>query len=415
MEKRANIYRFINRLKIKSIDDMQTLAEAKLNPLRHRLSAEAKKRLGWMYIIHYECQENITLAAKKIGLSRTWLSTLHSEWERNNRDSRILEPESRAPRGTLNRRRIPKAIEDKIIKTRKKYQTWGKEKIVARLKNRQGIEVGASTVNRYLHKHGLINPRLSHKNKMAWRNKKGETSIRQKIKMRPPKIIKDYKPGALIEKDLKFVAKPCQANRFNPFQIQGNFWFQHSLIDSFTRVRALGLADDSESITAARAQTALASRLPFPIASMNTDSGSENGGAFETCLKQKDIIHFFSRTGTPTDNPRVERSHLTDDLEFYKKGNRFQDFSEQEQALAKWERIYNYERPHQALGYLTPIEFYELWKKDPKEAYAIKDKYQSYLERQRKRLSGSRRIKKKEQVEQLMNQIDKKLSQKSNH
>ncbi len=414
MEKHANIYRFINHLRIKSTDDMQTLAEAKLNPLRHRLSAAAKKRLRWMYIIHYGCQSNVALAAKKIGVSRTWLSLIHSQWERNNRDPLTLEPESRAPHQTINRQRIPKAVEDKIIETRKEYQTWGKEKITARLKNRFEIEVGASTVNRYLHKHGLINLRLSHKNKIAWRNKSGEDSIKQKIKMRPPKIIKDYKPGALIEKDLKFVVKPDQSGRLNPYQIQGNFWFQHSMIDSFTRIRALGLTRDSESITAVKAQTAMASRLPFPVASMNTDSGSENGGAFESGLKQNDIIHFFSRTGTPTDNPRVERSHLTDDLEFYKIGNRFQDFNEQKQALEEWERVYNYERPHQALGYLTPMEFYKLWKKDSAQAYAIKDKYQSYLERQRKRLGSARRIKKKEQIEQLMNQINKKLSQKTN-
>jgi len=27
------------------------------------------------------------------------------------------------------------------------------------------------------------------------------------------------------------------------------------------------------------------------------------------------------------------------------------------QALLKWEKVYNTIRPHQALGYLTPLEF----------------------------------------------------------
>lgn len=30
--------------------------------------------------------------------------------------------------------------------------------------------------------------------------------------------------------------------------------------------------------------------------------------------------------------------------------------------LQRWEEIYNTIRPHQALGYLTPLEFIERWK-----------------------------------------------------
>ena len=81
-------------------------------------------------------------------------------------------------------------------------------------------------------------------------------------------------------------------------------------------------------------------------------------------------------------------------------------------ALEKWEYIYNYVRPHQALGYLTPMEFYRLWKVNPQKAYEIAEKYQAYLKRQRIRLANSRRIKKREQIEKLMQFIDAKLNQK---
>ena len=49
-QKYANTKRFYE-LTNKSIDIMQTKAENKLNPLKHPLSDEAKKRLKWMYII----------------------------------------------------------------------------------------------------------------------------------------------------------------------------------------------------------------------------------------------------------------------------------------------------------------------------------------------------------------------------
>jgi len=153
--------------------------------------------------------------------------------------------------------------------------------------------------------------------------------------------------------------------------------------------------------------------LPFAIASINTDNGGENGKAFKEQLRQDDIIHFYSRTGTPTDNPRVERSHLTDDNEFWKRGHNYRRFDEQKKALSKWEYVYNYIRPNQALGNLTPIQFYKLWKENPNKAYTIKDKYKQYLEKQRKRQSTARRLKNKNQMEKLMNFIDAKLTPKT--
>lgn len=67
-------------------------------------------------------------------------------------------------------------------------------------------------------------------------------------------------------------------------------------------------------------------------------------------MQEKQVFHFYSSVGTPTDNPRVERSHLTDDVEFYKRGNIHKTFDEQERALQQWEHTYNYIRPHQGLG-----------------------------------------------------------------
>jgi len=96
-----------------------------------------------------------------------------------------------------------------------------------------------------------------------------------------------------------------------------NFYLQHTTIDSFTRVRVLGLSENSEAATAVAVQKKNISRFPFPIACMNTDNGSENEGQFNQYLKDNDIVHFFSRSATPTDNPRVERSYLSDDKEFY--------------------------------------------------------------------------------------------------
>jgi len=402
----ANINRFYELIN-KSIDIMQSKAENKLNPLKYPLSGEAKKRLKWMYIIHFECGGKIAGAARRVGVSRQWLSKIHSNWIKSDKEPRSLEPESKTPKNTDKRNRINKTIEDKIIEVRKEYH-WGKDKLATVLDRDHGLIVGASTINRYLDKHGLLDVKISKRIKTAHRNK-----IEQKQKCRPPKEIKDYKPGALVEKDMKFIVKRGKFINPKGYRAKENFWYQYTVIDSFTRMRTIGLAQDSESKTAVAVQEECEKKFPFLIACANTDNGSENEKEFDNYLNDNKIVHFYSRSGTPTDNPRVERSHLTDDLEFYKHGNICRTFERQKQKIAEWEHTYNHTRPHQALGNLTPMEFYALWKNNPVKAYKIAEKWKNYLKKQNKRLANSRKMKNREKIAKLMDQIDKKLA-KSN-
>lgn len=392
---------------------MTTKAEQILNPCRYALSEEARKRLRWLYLLYYERGGNVTRAARQIGLSRQWLSTLKATFERSGKDPKRLEPDSRVPHHTDNRKRITHEVEQKIIEVRDGTPGWGKEKVARILKRAHRITVGASTVNRYLKKHHRINPKISEKNAQAWarknaREQTGQPSFR--VKYRPPMAIKDLAPGALIEKDMKFIVKSGRFVNPDKHKAKENFVYQHTMIDSFTRMRAVELVEVADSATAAEAHTRAAARFPFPIACENTDNGGENGRDFSDALQSMDVFQFYSSVGTPTDNPRVERSHLTDDQEFYHQGNSGLPYTEQSARLLVWERRYNEERPHQSLGYLTPMEFYALWKRDPEAAHAITRKWQGYLLRQRKRLASARRLKRQEQVEALMKFIDAKLN-----
>lgn len=329
---------------------MQTQSNKILNPFNCRLSKEARKRLRWLYICYYECADNVTKASNKIGVSRQWLSTIKSAFERHNKDPRSLEPRSKAPH-RRNRNRIPQETEKMIIATRDIYPYWGKEKISHILKRDYSMSVHPSTVNRYLKKHGRVDPKISKKNFIAWKKKKQRegTATLLKVKHRPPRVLKDYAPGALIEKDMKFVLKMGQFTNCEKYKAKENFYYQHTEIDSFTRMRTIELVKDAGSGAALSAHIHAIKRFPFEVAAINTDNGGENGKEFSRALQEQLVFHFYSSVGTPTDNPRVERSHLTDDVEFYKRGNMHKTFEEQQAALKKWEHTYNYIRPHQAL------------------------------------------------------------------
>jgi len=396
----------IKEVKNNLIKSMQTRAEKLLNPNNYHLSVEAKTRLRWLYMLYYEKQGNVTRAANKTGISRQWLSKIKSIFEKNNRDPRSLEPQSKAPHNTSKRNRIAESTESRILEIRDKYG-WGKEKISASLFTEYKIKVHPNTVNKYLHIHKRIYPKLSLKNIKAFADKKQREAenIIFKVKYRPPSKIKDYAPGALVEKNMKYVLKMGKNGLSKE-----DFWYQHRALDSFTRIRASELTENPDSQEATQAYQEMKIRFPFTIACFNTDNGSENEKEFSDKLQQENVFHFYSNAGTPTDNPRVERSFLSDDLEFYQRGGLCQDFQEQKQALRKQDELWNWKRPHQALAYLSPMQFYQLWKENPEAAYRIVEKWQSYLRKQRIRQAQSRKIKRKEQIEALMNFIDAKLA-----
>ena len=55
----------------------------------------------------------------------------------------------------------------------------------------------------------------------------------------------------------------------------------------------------------------------------------------------------------------VERARRTHTEEFYEVTESSFDLYELREELVEWERVYNTVRPHQALGYVTPLKFLE--------------------------------------------------------
>ena len=67
------------------------------------------------------------------------------------------------------------------------------------------------------------------------------------------------------------------------------------------------------------------------------------------------IRHVYIKARTPQLNGKVERSHRTDQQEFYQLLS-YKGDVDLEQRLAEWERFYNYDRPHGAFAGKTPYE-----------------------------------------------------------
>jgi transposase InsO family protein len=67
------------------------------------------------------------------------------------------------------------------------------------------------------------------------------------------------------------------------------------------------------------------------------------------------IRHVYIKPRSPRLNGKVERSHGTDDTEFYQLLD-YTDDQDLNAKLAEWENFYNLHRPHKRLRGRTPYE-----------------------------------------------------------
>ena len=76
------------------------------------------------------------------------------------------------------------------------------------------------------------------------------------------------------------------------------------------------------------------------------------------------ITHYFSHPYTPKDNALAERMIQTTIYELWLFDEALiPEIDYLNQKLSVWVGRYNTYRPHQALGYLTPMEYYEQYQK----------------------------------------------------
>ena len=88
-------------------------------------------------------------------------------------------------------------------------------------------------------------------------------------------------------------------------------------------------------------------KFPFRIKTIRTDNGHEFQTKFQWHVSDLGMLHVDIKPTTPRLNGKVERSHLTDQREFYQMLDDDGDVNLREK-LAQWESYYNFLRPHSA-------------------------------------------------------------------
>ena len=145
----------------------------------------------------------------------------------------------------------------------------------------------------------------------------------------------------------------------------GRRLYQYTAVDEFSRWRFLALSYEITPAASIAFFDQLRSRFPFPIECVQTDHGSEFTYAFmpherrrcpfELHLESLGIRHKLIKVATPRHNGKAERSHRTDEEEFYRQV-RLDTFPQAQRRLAAWNHRYNHDRPHGALAWKTPAQ-----------------------------------------------------------
>ena len=235
----------------------------------------------------------------------------------------------------------------RIRALRETYPRWGKAKLAVLLCG-DGWRVSASTVGRTLHRLR----RLGHLHEPAVVTaQRRRRRTRRPYARRKPWAYVPHAPGDLVQLDTMVVEV-----------LPGRRRVHFTARDVISRMDVLAAHDRGTSRTAERVLREAFPRFGFPVRAIQIDGGSEFKAAFETACAAQRIQLFVLPARRPKLNGHVERAHRTHREEFYDLVEVPEPLAEHNALLQRWEHIYNTIRPHEALGYLTPKQYLDLWR-----------------------------------------------------
>jgi transposase InsO family protein len=296
---------------------------ARLSPRTRAFLVEESHRIGPSH------------AARHVGTSRR---TVY-RWRR--REGAYADRSSRPRRSP---RRTPDALEATILAMRLE-QHWGPDRIAG------ALGMHSSTVHRVLRRHGV--QRLSH------------------VFPRPPRSFGRFEvrePGELVAIDTKKLGRldrgggwrpAVHSSQAGPLRKVG--WRHlHVAIDFASRLVYAELRDrDVAPDTTAFLEHAVAffDARGIRVRRVLSDNGNGYKRAFHEHCRTLGVRHTRIRPFHPWTNGRVERVIGTLQRECLHSGIFFASEDARGLALWHWQAYYNFERPHIALGGLSPLRW----------------------------------------------------------
>ena len=250
------------------------------------------------------------------------------------------------------KKKFEKEGENGLLRKKREYETFGNhlssEVVNLILKLRSEHKLGTWRIKWYMERYHDINISES----SVYRTLKRHNVERLDRKttrqaMHTQRYSKDT-PGHHVQMDVKFMILQDEAGQ----KIKR---FQYTAIDDATRIRALKVYEKHNQLSSIDFVNYVVDKFPFRINTIQTDNGHEFQSKFHWHVQDLGMRHRFIKPGTPQHNGKVERSHLTDKMEFYQLLE-YKDDVDLHKKMSDWEQFYNFNRPHGAFKGKTPYE-----------------------------------------------------------
>lgn len=308
-----------------------------------KLSKKACQRLNWMIFYETEAKHNAKKTCRHFAIARSLWYYWRKRFDETN--LRTLEDEFKAPKSTRKKEYTGTQYE-RVVMLRKDHIRYGKVKLLKIYQKKYPDDKNISSwkVQCIVEASGIY----YNAKKQSRANKKRQKAQRKK---RITELKKKPKSGYLI----------CLDTIVRHYSGQKRYIL--TAIDKYAKVAYARMYHNHSSLSAKDFLQRLFYLLDGKFDNLQTDNGSEFLKYFEEACEQLKVPHYFSRTRTPKDNPECERFNRTLQEEFIALGNMTEDINIFNRNLTEWLIEYNFNRPHQTLGYLTPIEFTQKYAK----------------------------------------------------
>lgn len=261
---------------------------------------------------------SVSFVCRQMGISR---DTFYYYWNRFQREGwRGLGPKSHRPK-TVHR--TPQETVDLICRLREVYG-WGPSRIEGYLKqeNQEGVKpVGHNAIYRIIKRAGLNSPLEAPRK--TWGKKRFQRTEPNQMWQT------DWK---LTREDRWMVTYIDDYSRFIPAS---------RVFDNATTENALEVLEEALGAYGTPEQILTDQGVQF----YTWQEGGKTG--FTKYLERKHIQHIVASKRRPTTTGKVERFHRSYEEEAWRYPSHL-----------RYIKHYNYERPHQALNYLTPATVY---------------------------------------------------------
>lgn len=184
--------------------------------------------------------------------------------------------------------------------------------------------------------------------------------------LEPKPVVRRYEramPGELVHVDVKLLGRIGRVGHRitgdRRSRVRGIGWeYVHVAIDDASRFAYVEVLDDQKGVTAVaffdRARRVFARRR-ITIERVMTDNGSAYvSRRFRQACKRWGVRHLRTQPYRPETNGKAERFIQTM-IRGWAYRRPYRTSNQRTQALPKWLRYYNEQKPHRALGMISPI------------------------------------------------------------